>query len=160
MWSLDRRDGAGLGSVRAERRQRDGGPRGWEELSPVQHRILHCLYTRHHDGFVRQRHLEQIVGSAQPWVVPFVLQIVGEYVVELLLAIRGGLANLDTPGTAQHMVYGRFIAANPDFFHLTRQRVASYWDCYYRGLYADRRHYPGYTILASLDAAATAFRGQ
>jgi hypothetical protein len=28
------------------------------------------------DGMVRQRHLEKVVGSADPWLVPFVVQLV------------------------------------------------------------------------------------
>ncbi|MEU1409974.1 hypothetical protein ABZ471_48770, partial [Streptomyces sp. NPDC005728] len=50
-------------------------------LTKTQQVILHCLYTRHHDGRVRQRHLEQIVASTEPWVVPFVVQLAGEYVL-------------------------------------------------------------------------------
>ncbi|WP_406434076.1 hypothetical protein [Streptomyces sp. NBC_01589] len=34
----------------------------WERaLTRTQQMILHCLYARHHDGRVRQRHLEQIM---------------------------------------------------------------------------------------------------
>lgn len=48
----------------------------WERsLTRTQQMILHCLYARHHDGWVRQRHLEQIMTSDEPWVVPFVVQL-------------------------------------------------------------------------------------
>ncbi|MFE1330058.1 hypothetical protein ACFW6Y_06270, partial [Streptomyces microflavus] len=50
-------------------------------LAGTQQVILHCLYSRHSDGRVRQRHLEQIVASGEPWVVPFVVQLAGEYVL-------------------------------------------------------------------------------
>lgn len=35
-------------------------------LTGSQQEMLHCWYTRHHDGRVRQRHLERIVGSRTP----------------------------------------------------------------------------------------------
>ncbi|MEU6067512.1 hypothetical protein ABZ864_24265 [Streptomyces sp. NPDC047082] len=57
-------------------------------LTAMQRAILHCLYSRYSDGLVRQRHLEQIVSLDTPWVVPFVVQLVGEYVLEILEAIR------------------------------------------------------------------------
>ncbi|MFB7967774.1 hypothetical protein [Streptomyces rubiginosohelvolus] len=40
-------------------------------LTGVQQAILHCLYSRHSDGLVRQRHLEQIASSDEPWAVPW-----------------------------------------------------------------------------------------
>jgi hypothetical protein len=128
-------------------------------LSPVARTALHCLYTRHHDGRVRQRHLERVVASTEPWVVPFVVQLVGEYVVEILVAIQRGLAELDRPGSAQHTAYGRFLADNPDFLARTGQRVTSYWDCYYRSSYPDPRSYPGQTLLTAFRAAAAAHAG-
>src|SRR5262245_46856146 len=39
-------------------------------LSPTQQTVLQCLYTRHHDGFVRQRYVQQVIGSPHAWVVP------------------------------------------------------------------------------------------
>ncbi|MFI7291266.1 hypothetical protein ACIBRY_32135 [Streptomyces anulatus] len=35
--------------------------------SETQQMVLHCLYSRHHEGRVRQRHLDgQIVASGEP----------------------------------------------------------------------------------------------
>lgn len=85
------------------------------------------------------------------------VQLVGEYVLPTLLVIRAGLQCLDTPGTDQHEVYGKFVATNARFFERTRQRVASYWHCYYQGVYAERRHYPGQTILDFIAQAAKAY---
>jgi hypothetical protein len=42
-------------------------------LKPVQRTILACLYTRHHDGRVRQNWLRTIAASTEPWVAPFVV---------------------------------------------------------------------------------------
>jgi hypothetical protein len=126
-------------------------------LTGTQRVLMHCLYTRHHDGRVRQRHLRSIVDETRPWVAPFVVQLIGEYVADILMDIRSGLAEVDIPGTRKHAMYGEFGAANPEFMILTRQRVASYWDCYYRNLWADRAYYPGTTLIESLRAAARHF---
>jgi hypothetical protein len=36
-------------------------------LTETQALILHCLYSRHHDGFVRQRHLKELLAHPQEW---------------------------------------------------------------------------------------------
>jgi len=124
-------------------------------LSPRQRQLLHCLYSRHHDGRVRQRHLAHIVGSVDPWVVPFVVQLAGEYVLEILVVIRDGLRDLGTPGTGRHLAYGQFIVDNPDFFARTQRRVVSYWSCYHRSVYTSFRGYPGCTLLDLMRSAAS-----
>ncbi|MFI8943276.1 hypothetical protein [Streptomyces syringium] len=104
---------------------------------------------------VRQRHLEKVVGSTDPWVVPFVVQLVGEYVLEILVVICDELRDLTTPGTRGHLAYGQFIVDNPAFFARTQRRVVSYWSCYYRGTYASFQGYPGCTLLDLLRSAAS-----
>jgi hypothetical protein len=128
-------------------------------LLPRQLTILHCLYTRHHDGRVRQRHLEYIVGSAEPWVIPYVVQLVGEYVVEILVVIREALGDLGVPGTALHAAYGQFIVDNPSFSARTQRRVVSYWNCYYRFDYPNFQGYPGCTVLELLRGVASDWVG-
>ncbi|WML81125.1 hypothetical protein [Streptomyces sp. VNUA74] len=123
------------------------------QLSRTQQVILHCLYSRHHDGRVRQRHLERIVASGEPWVVPFVMQLAGEYVLEIIEAIGRGLLGLAVPGSAQRRAYGEFIARNPAFFARTERRVVSYWSCYYRWKYPAFGTYPGGVLLEAFRAA-------
>ncbi|WP_211244020.1 hypothetical protein [Actinospica robiniae] len=41
-----------------------------QALTPRQTAILGCLYTRHHDGYVRQRHIEQVIRTPEPWTHP------------------------------------------------------------------------------------------
>ncbi len=115
-------------------------------LSATQQTILQCLYTRHHDGFVRQRSVQQAIGSPHAWVVPFVVQLLGKYVIEIMVAIRDSLSDLDAPASIQQALYGRFLAENPAFLELTSQRVASYWKCYYRSRYPCRTEYPGFRL--------------
>ncbi|MFG3691230.1 hypothetical protein [Micromonospora sp. NPDC047740] len=104
-------------------------------LAPLQQAVLSCLYSRHHDGYVRQRHIERIAPRAEDWIAPFVVHLIGEYVLEIVLRIKDELADIRLPGTAMHTVYGRFAAANANFITLTSQRAASYWNCYHRHRY-------------------------
>ncbi|MFC8722743.1 hypothetical protein [Kitasatospora sp. NPDC057198] len=124
-------------------------------LSARQRQLLHCLYSRHHDGRVRQRHLAEVVGSVEPWAVPFVVRSAGEYVVEILVVIRDGLRDLAVPGSDHQLAYGRFIVDNPAFFARVQRQVVSYWNCYYRSTHASFRGYPGCTVLELLRSAAS-----
>ena len=132
------------------------------QLSAKQTKLLHCLYTRHHDGYVRQYHLNQIIDATDPWIVPFVVQLAGEYVLDIVITIQQQLIGLNHPGTPHHQAYGQFAATNPDFLHLTSQRVASYWNCYYRHRGAHHRYahrdYPGRVLINSLQDAAATYR--
>lgn len=108
-------------------------------LNALQTEILDCLFTRHHDGFVRQIHLERIIRSQNAWIPCFVVPLVGEYVVEILQVIRENLTHLDTS------VYAESLRSNLEFLDLIEQRVLSYWDCYYRSI--KKQEYPGFLIL-------------
>lgn len=112
------------------------------QLTSVQLELLHCLMTRHHSGFVREKHLENIICANHEWVPPFIVQLVGEYVIEILHLVRRNLEHLDP------QLYREFLRRNPNFFALTKQRVVSYWDCYYR--WQRKEDYAGFQILAFL----------
>jgi hypothetical protein len=109
------------------------------QLTDLQKEFIDCLLTRHTDGFVREQHLARIIHSRNVWVPPFVIQLVGEYVIEILQVVKRNLQSLDT------LVYGNFLRANPDFFATTERRVISYWNCYYRD--HKRNGYVGFELL-------------
>jgi hypothetical protein len=56
------------------------------------------------------------------------MQLSGEYVIEILGAIEGNLPSMD------QLTYGAFFREKPLFFQRTRDRIISYWDCYYSWL--------------------------
>ena len=124
-------------------------------MPPVHNSIVDCLYTRHHDVRVRQRRLERILGLAEPWVAPFVVQLIGEYVLEILLVIRRRLLPaLTDPASALAGVYGQFAAENATFVARTSARVVSYWDCNYRHRYPTFADYPGHALAAAAGTCA------
>ena len=105
-----------------------------------------CLLTRHHDGFVRARALDRIIGLNKPWSIPFVVQLVGEYVVEILDQIDIAFDRIDLD------VMADFVRENPAFIQLTTRRVVSYWNCYYRERSA-RADYVGFRLINRLENA-------
>jgi len=123
------------------------------KLTPHGQLALRCLYSHHHDGHVRQRNLEQVVTAPDAWVVPYVVQLIGEYVVEIIKVIAAALPQLTVPGSSQRALYGRFAAGNPAFIDLTAARVASYWNAYYRGWYRSPADYPGRPLIDAMRAA-------
>ena len=109
--------------------------------------LLDCLLTRHHDGFICEKHLASIICANYEWIPPFVIQLVGEYVIEILQVVIRNLNLLDPS------LYRRFLRENPRFFALTKQRVISYWDCYYR--WQRRSDYVGFRIIAFMEHLVT-----
>lgn len=121
-------------------------------LSPSQQTVLHCWYTRHHDGHVRERHLVPLIPLAVPWVAPYVVQLAGEYIYPILQLIQRELCAEDLD-SARSRLYGQFTRDNPRFVDLTASRVASYWDAYFRSR-SDLDQHPGHLIIQWLRSAA------
>lgn len=69
---------------------------------------------------MRQRQIERLVASSEPWIAPFVTQLCDEYVIEILDAVEAHLSSMD-----QH-TYGAFFRENSLFFQRTRDRMISY----------------------------------
>ena len=110
-------------------------------LTERQQLIASCLYTRHHDGHVRQRHLAGVRGD-EPWLPHFVLQLISEYVIEIAEA---ALEQIDAIPVAR---YQAFAEENDEFMALVRSRVVSYYDAYMRPSRFDST--PAYRFLTSL----------
>jgi hypothetical protein len=83
--------------------------------------------TRHHDGHVREEYLRRVIKSKEKWVIPFIIQLTGEYVIEILNVIYENLEALDKVNVR------KFITDNADYFKKNKDRIRSYWNCYYSG---------------------------
>jgi hypothetical protein len=115
-------------------------------LEDVERSIAACLFTRHHDGRVRERALTHVPVSVESWAAPFVIQLLGEYVIELVERAAFLIEGAPKDG------YVAFARENPAFLRLTAQRAASYWNAYYRGRIPKRADYPAFPSLAALIA--------
>lgn len=109
-----------------------------------------CLGTRHWNGYVREDCLRQLIGNDRPWVVPFVVQLLGEYVIEIVEAIAAAVSDAD------HEPLSAFARENPDFMTTTRRRATSYWDCYYRRRFPTLQSYPAFVALEAIEKWARA----
>ena len=94
-------------------------------LSKNQKLLLSCILTRHYDGFIREKYLRNIL-IVNYWdysyVAPFILQLTGEYIMEILSLI---LINLSKD---KILFLKRFIKLNIKFYELTKSRMISYWN--------------------------------
>jgi len=95
-------------------------------LSPTQKEILNCIYLRHHNGFVRQKRLEQLVDTTDDFVIPYTFQLLGEYIIEILVVLDRHINDKTIDK------YIRFITENKRYWQQTESRMISYWNEYYR----------------------------
>ncbi|KKC48460.1 hypothetical protein VE23_17395 [Paenibacillus sp. D9] len=112
-------------------------------LTVDQRTILYTMYTRHHDGFVRERNVKKAIEKAIEcaWITPYLMLLIGEYVEEIVQVIydNRSLLNADLVKT--------FVGENQRFYRTVQSRVVSYWDCYYRRKYPMTEQYVGFQVL-------------
>lgn len=109
-----------------------------DNLSVQQKMILHCIYSRSYDGFVRQKHLNSLLlMDYADWAIPYIVKICDEYVVEILEMAYEILKEQET----EHIK--RFCLENIATFCKSYNRMSSYWNEYYRYKYKNFQHYIG-----------------
>ncbi|MBG8552115.1 hypothetical protein [Hymenobacter guriensis] len=114
-------------------------------LTCLQKTILNCIYLRHSNGFIRQRRLEKLVDTTDYFVTPFVFQLLGEYVLEILFVLDRHI-NEHTLNN-----YLKFIGENKEYSQKTESRMISYWNAYYRRLkYKKINDYIGKKVIDKL----------
>jgi hypothetical protein len=110
-------------------------------LTDKQKAILNCIFLRHHNGFLREQRLKQLIETKEYWVIPFTIQLLGEYVYEILEV-------LDKHINEQNLnLYVKFIQENPKYWQQTESRMISYWNEYYRSRFPDLKKYIGLEIV-------------
>jgi hypothetical protein len=105
-----------------------------------------CLGSRHWDGYIREECVRELDAVGRPWVVPFVVQLIGEYVVEIVEAAAATV--ISDASSAQ---FAEFVRENPAFMATTRRRVTSYWACYYRSRFPTLQSYPAFMALEAVE---------
>lgn len=99
----------------------------YEVFTETQFKILCCLYTRHHNGYIRQKYLEKLFEmNIDDWEIPFIVKLCDEYVIEIIELIYNRLNNRNNDDIKQ------FCLSNKNVIHKGYERMMSYWNAYYR----------------------------
>jgi serine/threonine protein kinase len=111
------------------------------ELTQLQKQILDCFLTRHHNGYVRQERLRNILsrGAVEKWIMPYIMRLLGEYIIEIINDIYINIDVIDVESLKA------FINENKYFIKITEARIASYWNEYYKN-YINKDEYVGFKV--------------
>jgi hypothetical protein len=108
------------------------------KLSLQQKMILHCIYSRSCDGFIRQKHLRSLLlMNYEDWAIPYIIKVCDEYVIEILEMTYDFIKDQDTEKIK------RFCFDNAQSFCKSYYRMVSYWNEYYRNECDNFREYIG-----------------
>lgn len=114
-----------------------------QNLTDRQKAILNCIFLRHDNGYVRQSRLQKI-ESNEYWLTPFVFQLLGEYVLEIIEVLDEQLNDNKLEN------YKRFANENPKYYQQTESRMISYWNEYHRRRFPKLKLYVGRIIFDQL----------
>ena len=97
------------------------------KLESLERMVLNCIYSRSCDGYVREKHIKALLSDDYPdWVIPYIVKVCDEYVVEILQTVYDHLRDVDST------IYKRFCADNRASFCKSYNRMISYWNEFYR----------------------------
>lgn len=109
-----------------------------DNLTEQQKMILHCIYSRNCDGYVRQKHLHSLLlMDYEEWAIPYIVKICDEYIIEILEMTYVILKEQDTEKIK------RFCMENIEGFCKSYNRMISYWNEFYRDRYNNFHQYIG-----------------
>ncbi|MDR1218169.1 MAG: hypothetical protein LBK73_01000 [Treponema sp.] len=119
-------------------------PKNIENLNNIQKGIVCCVYSRHHNGFVRQKYIQKMVDNKNYWVTPFFVQLFGEYIYEIM-EIFDEYLNINMDNCI------KFINENQKYWEKIKNRMISCWHEYYRRKYPEFNKYLGKEILEKIN---------
>lgn len=111
-------------------------PDAFDRLNELQKTILNCIYSRHHNGYIRQKRLNSLPAKNHYFIVPYVFELLGEYIIEIINDIDSYIDK-----TNIHL-FRKFISENEDYSALIKNKMTSYWNEYYR--FGDNRNFKEY----------------
>jgi len=117
-----------------------------EKLNTIQRTILNCLYSGHHNGHIRQTRIENLLKSNDYFTIPFIISNAGGYLIEILNIINESLNENNVK------LFRKFIQDNPKYWDLTKDRIVSYWNEFYRFDFCDFKDYVGSDFIKKIEA--------
>ena len=116
-----------------------------KSLTSREELMLYCLYLSHHNGYLREQYLQEVLQSKEDFVLPYVALLLGDYVYEILEVLAKNLPK-EMKGRLKS-----FLAENPQLKRRIESLIVSYWDCYYKGTCPDLKHYIVYQLFKNID---------
>ena len=100
----------------------------YNKLPDIESKLIYdCIFTRSSDGYVREKHLRNILSAEIPeWCLPYVLRCASDYVVEIVTAVYDNLKERDNADIHS------FCRSNPEMTKRAYTRMVSYWNEFYR----------------------------
>lgn len=111
------------------------------DLTDRQKIILNCVLLRHHNGYLRERRLNNLIDKDEKWIIPFTIQLLGEYVFEILEVLDEHINEKTIYD------YCSFTEENPKYWQQTESRMISYWNEYYRRKFPVLKEYLGTALV-------------
>jgi hypothetical protein len=109
-----------------------------KNLNDRQKMIMHCIYSRSSDGYIRQKHIRSLLEmDYEDWAIPYIVKICDEYVVEILEMTFDLLQEQDIERIKN------FCSKNRIEFCKSYSRMISYWNEFYREKYSNFHQYIG-----------------
>lgn len=119
-------------------------------LDPEARLVWLAWFTRSNDGEVRHAAVRGLFERPTAWVAPFIVQLLGEYVIEISTDIAEFVDTTVTSDPAWTEVFRNFWAQNPGFIELSRARASSYWNEYHRNQVSKQADFPSLRTLTTL----------
>lgn len=125
-------------------------PRKPSGLGPEAQLVWLAWFTRNNDGEIRHAAVRGLFKRPEAWVAPFIVQLLGEYVIEISADIADFVDTTVVSDPAWTEVFRSFCADNPGFIELSRARATSYWNEYYRNEVSNQGDFPSLRALDTL----------
>lgn len=116
-----------------------------DEFLNLEGLILACLATRSTDGFLRELALNRVIRANENWTIPFVLALLGDYVIEILYVLERDFDLIDPT------ILLNYVTENLNHYDLVRSQMESYWDCNYRRIFS-KHEFVGFRIFQKIEA--------
>ncbi len=98
-----------------------------ENLNKERQLKLFCTYTRHNDGYIREKYVKRILESNfDNHCIPYIVKLCDEYVIEILEVIYQFLKDRNNNDIKE------FCQENKEAMKKSCSRMISYWNEYYR----------------------------
>ena len=109
-----------------------------KSLSETQKTIFYCIFTRSHNGYLREKYVRKLLATDYPqWAIPFIVKLCDDYVLEILTAIYELLKDKDTTAIKQ------FCLMNKKAVRSCCDRMLNVWYVYDRYSVPDFYEYVG-----------------